>query len=173
MKRFFKPIEKEGSSKKPSPSASECSQEAEAKTKAKVEDDRKEEAKEEEEESSKGPLKFLTWNANSFLLRAKSNWPEFSKLVEKLDPDVISIQVFESLMGFFCSCFLVLRFFYGFCFFAALGDEILMDFFEFCCTLLRIDHFCFWTFVGFLCFCLWVLRFFEGFCLFILLRAGI
>ncbi|XXG62402.1 hypothetical protein AAC387_Pa05g0764 [Persea americana] len=85
MKRFFQPIEKEGSKKKPSLSASECSQVAEAK----AEDERKEEAA---EGSPKEPLKFLTWNANSFLLRAKNNWPELSKLVEKLDPDVIAIQ---------------------------------------------------------------------------------
>lgn len=107
MKRFFQPIEKEGSKKKPSLSASECSQVAEAK----AEDERKEEAA---EESSKEPLKFLTWNANSFLLRAKNNWPELSKLVEKLDPDVIAIQVSESLMGLFCKCCSVLRFCVGF-----------------------------------------------------------
>ncbi|PPS04079.1 hypothetical protein GOBAR_AA16596 [Gossypium barbadense] len=40
----------------------------------------------------KEPLKFLTWNANSLLLRVKSNWPEFSNFVSNLDPDVIAIQ---------------------------------------------------------------------------------
>ncbi|GMY15018.1 DNA-(apurinic or apyrimidinic site) lyase [Fagus crenata] len=68
MKRFFKPVAKEGSSKKP------CLSQAE-----KVEE--------------KGePSKFMTWNANSFLLRVKNNWPEFTNFVTTFDPDVIAIQ---------------------------------------------------------------------------------
>ncbi|GKV13851.1 hypothetical protein SLEP1_g24820 [Rubroshorea leprosula] len=70
MKRFFKPIEKEGSAKKPCLSPSD----------------------KPNDNDKKEPLKFLTWNANSLLLRVKSNWPEFSDFVSKIDPDVIAIQ---------------------------------------------------------------------------------
>ncbi|XP_058093825.1 DNA-(apurinic or apyrimidinic site) endonuclease isoform X2 [Magnolia sinica] len=77
MKRFFQTMEKDGSFKKPSLSPSPASASEEGK---KGEEERKE------------PLKFLTWNANSFLLRVKNNWPDFSKFVETLDPDVIAIQ---------------------------------------------------------------------------------
>ncbi|MBA0773122.1 hypothetical protein Gotri_008421 [Gossypium trilobum] len=78
MKRFFKPIEKEGSAKKPSLSPSKNGAEnGDALPEVDV---------------KKEPLKFLTWNANSLLLRVKSNWPEFSNFVSNLDPDVISIQ---------------------------------------------------------------------------------
>ncbi|KAJ9140222.1 hypothetical protein P3X46_030895 [Hevea brasiliensis] len=81
MKRFFKPIEKDGSAKKPALSA-------------KQEDGEKRElsASEGNCENKKEPLKFITWNANSFLLRVKTNWPEFSKFISSLDPDVIAIQ---------------------------------------------------------------------------------
>ncbi|MBA0834872.1 hypothetical protein Goarm_007193, partial [Gossypium armourianum] len=78
MKRFFKPIEKEGSAKKPSLSPSKNGAEnGDAQPEVDV---------------KKEPLKFLTWNANSLLLRVKSNWPEFSNFVSNLDPDVIAIQ---------------------------------------------------------------------------------
>ncbi|XP_021762044.1 DNA-(apurinic or apyrimidinic site) lyase-like [Chenopodium quinoa] len=76
MKRFFQPIEKDGSSKKPALS---------------TKDDNEEEERESKDDG-KEPLKFLTWNANSLLLRAKNNWSEFSKLVSSLDPDIIAIQ---------------------------------------------------------------------------------
>lgn len=76
MKRFFKPVEKEGSSKKPSLSQPE-----------------KEEDVSLSNENKGEPSKFMTWNANSFLLRVKNNWPEFTKLVTSFDPDVIAIQV--------------------------------------------------------------------------------
>ncbi|XP_043805958.1 DNA-(apurinic or apyrimidinic site) endonuclease isoform X2 [Manihot esculenta] len=81
MKRFFKPIEKDGSAKKPTLSA-------------KHEDDEEREttASEAGSEKKKEPLKFVTWNANSLLLRVKNNWPEFSKFVSSFDPDVIAIQ---------------------------------------------------------------------------------
>ncbi|KAJ1403241.1 Endonuclease/exonuclease/phosphatase [Sesbania bispinosa] len=71
MKRFFKAVEKdsEGNWKKP-----------------------KESSENEEEETKKEPLKFLTWNANSFFLRVKNNWPEFTNFVTTFDPDVIAIQ---------------------------------------------------------------------------------
>ncbi|WCJ36193.1 DNA-(apurinic or apyrimidinic site) endonuclease [Euphorbia peplus] len=79
MKRFFKPIQKEGSAKKPALSTE------------------KEDAETTPDEISNGdtikePLKFVTWNANSFLLRAKNDWPQFSSFVTALDPDVIAVQ---------------------------------------------------------------------------------
>jgi len=74
MKRFFKVVEKDsdGSAKKPR----ENENDAEA-----------------EENKKKEPLKFMTWNANSFLLRVKNNWPNFTNLITTFDPDVIAIQV--------------------------------------------------------------------------------
>lgn len=88
MKRFFKPVEKDGSSKKPTISAASLVKEIEiVKETAAVDEDKNEITK-------KDPLKFLTWNANSFLLRVKNDWPEFSKFIENYDPDVIAIQVF-------------------------------------------------------------------------------
>lgn len=88
MKRFFKPIEKEGSAKKPTLS-SDCA------SAVKTEEDAlaKGENEEEKEKEKKDPLKFLTWNANSLLLRIKNDWPQFSSFVQALDPDVICIQV--------------------------------------------------------------------------------
>ncbi|OAY86028.1 DNA-(apurinic or apyrimidinic site) lyase [Ananas comosus] len=38
------------------------------------------------------PVKFVTWNANSLLLRVKNDWALFSDFVRTLDPDVICIQ---------------------------------------------------------------------------------
>ncbi|CAA0815338.1 DNA-(apurinic or apyrimidinic site) lyase [Striga hermonthica] len=88
MKRFFKPIEKDGSSKKPNLSSSlplnDC---------PKVTNGASVAASEENSGAVKEePLKFLSWNANSLLLRIKNNWTEFSKFVENLDPDVIALQ---------------------------------------------------------------------------------
>lgn len=86
MKRFFQPIEKDGSFKKPNLSPFSCSS-------AKEGEKSEETAHENREvDNKKEPLKFLTWNANSFLLRIKNNWPEFTKFVQNLDPDVIAIQ---------------------------------------------------------------------------------
>ncbi|KAK3005722.1 hypothetical protein RJ639_016707 [Escallonia herrerae] len=84
MKRFFQPIQRDGSLKKPTLSSS-CSLNGDQETGECTPDDEKKKRKKE-------PSKFLTWNANSFLLRVKNNWPEFTKLVETLDPDVIAIQ---------------------------------------------------------------------------------
>ncbi|KAJ4712493.1 DNA-(apurinic or apyrimidinic site) lyase [Melia azedarach] len=78
MKRFFKPIEKDGSAKKP------------ALFPSKKDGDNPE--INNEETSKKDPLKFVSWNANSLLLRVKNDWPEFSKFVTTFDPDVIAIQ---------------------------------------------------------------------------------
>lgn len=87
MKRFFQPIQKEGSSfKKPTLNHAQNP-----------------EASGDDNNNNKEPSKFVTWNANSFLLRVKNNWPEFTKFVETLDPDVIAIQVlltFDSLSLF-------------------------------------------------------------------------
>ncbi|KAK6920589.1 Endonuclease/exonuclease/phosphatase [Dillenia turbinata] len=55
-------------------------------------DEKKEKVTDEEKNNKKEPLKFLTWNANSFLLRVKNNWPEFTKFISSLDPDIIAIQ---------------------------------------------------------------------------------
>lgn len=74
MKRFFKPIEKDGSSAPKKPCLSP--------------EDGVEEGKNQKE-----PTKFVTWNANSFLLRVKNDWSELSKFVSDFDPDVIAIQV--------------------------------------------------------------------------------
>ena len=68
MKRFFQPVQKEGSSKKPSLLVPT-----------------QEEEEEKEGSSKKEPLKFMTWNAN--------NWPEFTNFVTTSDPDVIALQV--------------------------------------------------------------------------------
>ncbi|XP_042434625.1 DNA-(apurinic or apyrimidinic site) endonuclease [Zingiber officinale] len=83
MKRFFQPIVKEGSSKKAALSTSADTPLCPAADGG---------DKKEEKRGSTPPLKFLTWNANSLLLRAKNNWPEFSRLVQSLDPDVICFQ---------------------------------------------------------------------------------
>ncbi|TKY73598.1 DNA-(apurinic or apyrimidinic site) lyase [Spatholobus suberectus] len=75
MKRFFKVVEKDsdGSVKKPRENDAEAEAEA-------------------AENKKKEPLKFMTWNANSFLLRVKNNWPDFTNLITTFDPDVIAIQ---------------------------------------------------------------------------------
>ncbi|KAL4193458.1 hypothetical protein AMTRI_Chr06g199450 [Amborella trichopoda] len=84
MKRFFQPIQKDGSSKKPSLSSPEkmysCSQSPEKTNSGNSIPENAE------------PLKFMTWNANSFLLRVKNNWPEFTEFVRRIDPDIIAIQ---------------------------------------------------------------------------------
>ncbi|CAM8932259.1 unnamed protein product [Rhodiola kirilowii] len=84
MKRFFKPIEKEGSAKKPSLSPAPVA--------AGCDSDGVENGGLESGEKRKEPLKFVTWNANSLLLRVKNNWPEVCKFVSEFDPDVIAIQ---------------------------------------------------------------------------------
>lgn len=80
MKRFFQPLQKDGSFKKRSVDASSPDERKDGESKEHTADDKKE------------PLKFLSWNANSFLLRVKNDWPEFAKFVTDLDPDVIAIQ---------------------------------------------------------------------------------
>ncbi|PON45653.1 AP endonuclease [Parasponia andersonii] len=78
MKRYFQPVEKDGSStKKPTLSASKKNSEN---------------GETIGENTKTEPLKFLTWNANSFLLRVKNDWPEFTNFITGFDPDVIAIQ---------------------------------------------------------------------------------
>ncbi|GAB2269729.1 DNA-(apurinic or apyrimidinic site) endonuclease [Dionaea muscipula] len=88
MKRFFQPIEKDGCSKKPAVSA----RQEDSKATEEEDGEKNESSAEQHREQKKEPLKFLTWNANSLLLRVKNNWPEFSKFVTGLDPDIIAIQ---------------------------------------------------------------------------------
>nr|ACG32002.1 hypothetical protein [Zea mays] len=87
MKRFFQPVPKDGSpSKKRLAGAAEPGDgptSAGAATGA---------GGDVEGRPTEEPFKFLTWNANSLLLRMKSDWPAFSQLVARLDPDVICVQ---------------------------------------------------------------------------------
>lgn len=41
---------------------------------------------------SPGPLRFMSWNANSLILRLKNNLEEITGFLKRLDPDVIAIQ---------------------------------------------------------------------------------
>jgi len=82
MKRFFQPVPKDGSPAKKRPTATTDSGDAPAAAGAGG----------EEGNPSEEPHKFVTWNANSLLLRMKSDWPAFSQFVARLDPDVICIQ---------------------------------------------------------------------------------
>ncbi|RRT72403.1 hypothetical protein BHM03_00024176 [Ensete ventricosum] len=93
MKRFFQPIAKEGPSKKPAVSTADTASPCPGGGGGGG----------DEEEKREAPMRFLTWNANSLLLRAKNNWPEFSRLVQSLDPHVICFQV-PPLLN--VSCFL-------------------------------------------------------------------
>ncbi|KAD4889053.1 hypothetical protein R6Q59_034057 [Mikania micrantha] len=90
MKRFFQPVQKDASFKKPNLSSSSSSSADDGETKTAtatlIEED------EDNKTQKKQPTKFLTWNANSFLLRVKNNWPEFTKFIDAIDPDVIAIQ---------------------------------------------------------------------------------
>ncbi|KAG6410430.1 hypothetical protein SASPL_128490 [Salvia splendens] len=91
MKRFFKPVEKDGSCKKAalSPLSSSPAKNSEKPTENAAATTVNEE---NNGTSKKKPSKFVTWNANSLLLRIKNNWTEFSKFFQNLDPDVIAIQ---------------------------------------------------------------------------------
>lgn len=94
MKRFFQPIEKDGSFKKPTISCvSSSDKDGEQTTTTQT-------ISETASDNKKEPTKFLTWNANSFLLRIKNNWTEFTKFIENLDPDVIAIQVLQLSLYF-------------------------------------------------------------------------
>jgi hypothetical protein len=83
MKRFFQPVPKDGSPAKKRSAAAADSSDAPAVTGGGGVDG----------SPGEEPRKFLTWNANSLLLRMKSDWSAFSQLVARLDPDVICVQV--------------------------------------------------------------------------------
>lgn len=97
MKRFFKPVEKDGSFKKPALFASSSPVKDSEKT---TENASATVNEENSDTTKKEPSKFLTWNANSFLLRIKNNWIEFSKFIENLDPDVMAIQVIATMLTY-------------------------------------------------------------------------
>ncbi|MCO5548735.1 hypothetical protein L7F22_002196 [Adiantum nelumboides] len=46
----------------------------------------------EKELQEEGPLRFMSWNANSFFLRIKNNLEELTSFIQRFDPDVIAIQ---------------------------------------------------------------------------------
>lgn len=102
MKRFFQPVQKDASFKKPALSShSSMANDSEPKTETEktnpVSDD------DSNKTLKKEPTKFLTWNANSFLLRIKNNWLEFTKFIDSIDPDIIAIQVsFLPFIFFLC-----------------------------------------------------------------------
>ncbi|KAJ1280721.1 hypothetical protein BS78_04G254300 [Paspalum vaginatum] len=83
MKRFFQPVPKDGSPAKKRPGVAADSSDGPTATGA---------GGKEEGSPSEEPRKFLTWNANSLLLRMKSDWPAFSQFIARLDPDVICVQ---------------------------------------------------------------------------------
>ncbi|XP_057823454.1 DNA-(apurinic or apyrimidinic site) endonuclease isoform X1 [Cryptomeria japonica] len=70
MKRFFQVVEKDTSSKRVKSNGE----------------------KEANVGSGKEPLVFMSWNANSLLLRLKKNRTELADFIQQLDPDVIAIQ---------------------------------------------------------------------------------
>ncbi|EFJ05662.1 hypothetical protein SELMODRAFT_187330 [Selaginella moellendorffii] len=69
MKRFFQPVERDGASKKPSIAIANGGENACA-----------------------DPSRFMSWNANSLLLRFKNNREEVMSFIRGFDPDVICIQ---------------------------------------------------------------------------------
>lgn len=52
------------------------------------------------EKDGRNPSTFMTWNANSFLLRIKKDSHEFQKSIEQHDPDIIAIQVWMTALRF-------------------------------------------------------------------------
>ncbi|CAM6083867.1 unnamed protein product [Calypogeia fissa] len=89
MKRFFQPVQKDGSFKKRGNGVL---------VDEKLENGEKVEKLENGvgggggAEEGEDPAKFLSWNANSFLLRVKNNRAEVFELVRRCDPDVIALQ---------------------------------------------------------------------------------
>ncbi|KAG6542858.1 hypothetical protein Mapa_015762 [Marchantia paleacea] len=83
MKRFFQPVAKNVTATKKQAIESKELNDVTESAAAEVENGN--EAKE--------PVRFLSWNANSFLLRLKNNRTEFVDLIRSFDPDVIAIQV--------------------------------------------------------------------------------
>lgn len=103
MKRFFQPVPKDGSPAKKRPASSDSDSlggDAPALSPAAAacaigEGDSPPAPREEE------PRRFVTWNANSLLLRMKSDWPAFCQFVSRVDPDVICVQVSGAGAGVF------------------------------------------------------------------------
>uniref|UniRef100_J3NCM9 DNA-(apurinic or apyrimidinic site) endonuclease n=1 Tax=Oryza brachyantha TaxID=4533 RepID=J3NCM9_ORYBR len=85
MKRFFQPVPKDGSPAKKRPAAAPAPAPGPAAGAAVGEGDSPSRREEQ-------PRRFVTWNANSLLLRMKSDWPAFCQFVSRVDPDVICIQ---------------------------------------------------------------------------------
>ncbi|VAH93833.1 unnamed protein product [Triticum turgidum subsp. durum] len=85
MKRFFQPVLKDGSPAKKRPAGAAISDcvDGRAPTAADAGGDGP---------PGEEPRRFITWNANSLLLRMKSDWPAFCQFVARLDPDVICVQ---------------------------------------------------------------------------------
>ncbi|KAI4329516.1 hypothetical protein MLD38_027897 [Melastoma candidum] len=81
MKRFFKPLEKDGPDQKKAALSSPAHPQSSSS-----------DPPSDTDANKKEPLKFVTWNANSLLLRVKNDWTHFSNFVSHLDPDVIAIQ---------------------------------------------------------------------------------
>ncbi|KAM0823805.1 hypothetical protein ACQ4PT_070624 [Festuca glaucescens] len=77
MKRFFQPVPKDGSPAKKRPTGAAATAAS---------------AGGGEGAPCEEPRRFVTWNANSLLLRMKSDWSAFCQFVARLDPDVICIQ---------------------------------------------------------------------------------
>ncbi|CAM0957297.1 unnamed protein product [Alopecurus aequalis] len=87
MKRFFQAVPKDGSPAKKRPTgavASDCADSPEAAAASGGVGG--------EGVPCEEPRRFVTWNANSLLLRMKSDWPAFCEFVARLDPDVICVQ---------------------------------------------------------------------------------
>ncbi|XP_020172166.1 DNA-(apurinic or apyrimidinic site) endonuclease [Aegilops tauschii subsp. strangulata] len=85
MKRFFQPVLKDGSpaKKRPAGAATSDCVDGPAPTAADAGGDGP---------PGEEPRRFVTWNANSLLLRMKSDWPAFCQFVARVDPDVICVQ---------------------------------------------------------------------------------
>ena len=103
MKRFFQPIAKNSPNKRiQTDDSSRVIQTKKCTTlEAPNTDDRTSKASSVEissqaskiQKDGRNPSTFMTWNANSFLLRMKKDGHDFRKLVEQHDPDIIAIQV--------------------------------------------------------------------------------
>ncbi|KMZ61655.1 DNA-(apurinic or apyrimidinic site) lyase, partial [Zostera marina] len=81
MKRFFQPIEK---SVDGSPSSKKVALSSPHESHSGKDD--------EVGFHRRDPTKFVTWNANSLLLRVKADWKKFSHFVQTINPDVICVQ---------------------------------------------------------------------------------
>lgn len=90
MKRYFQPVEKDGSFKKQKDQLTGNTSHSSLPTSNGT--GLPPQAEEANCSVKKEPLKFMSWNANSLLLRLKKNRTEIADFVQRLDPDVIAIQ---------------------------------------------------------------------------------